>query len=144
MPVEVKGVRELIFDLRAFPDKVREGVINRLSQIAYDSAQKGAGRHVVTGALFQSVFNRPSPGGRTVGHDRQRAPHARWVIQGSRPHVILPSKKKALRWPDGGKFVFAKKVNHPGYEGDPYMDRAAADALAQFNAILNEEIGRAI
>ena len=138
MSVEINGLKELVFDLRAFPDKIQEKVIARLSQVAYNSAQKGAGRHVVTGALYQSLFNRPIAGGRQVGHDTRRAPHAKFVIQGTRPHTIRPKNKKALRWVDGNGFRFAKFVNHPGYRGDPYMDAAADDALRQFIQITTD------
>ena len=146
MPVEVNGVRELILDLKTLPDDVKTDVINRMSQIAFDSAQKGAGRHVVTGALFQSVFNKPITGGRQVGHDTLRAPQAFYVIQGwERKNPIYPKKKKALRWVVGNKFVFAKVVERPAkYEGDPYMDKAADDALAQFAKIVDESLARHI
>ncbi len=144
MPVEVNGVKELILDLKAFPDKVKTDVINRMSQIAYDSAQKGAGRHIVTGALFQSLFNRPVANGREVGHDTRRAPQAFYVIQGSKPHDIRPKKRKALRWVQGNRFIFAKFVKHPGYEGDGYIDKAGDDAIAQFAKIVDEAIGRHI
>ena len=62
--VEVTGAKELIAELRDLPDSFQKPVILKLSQVAYDSAQKGAGRHVVTGALFQSLYNRAIPGGR--------------------------------------------------------------------------------
>ena len=38
--------------------------------------------------------------------------------------------KMVLRWPSGvgggTGFVFARQVNHPGYKGDPWMERAKA------------------
>ena len=144
--VEIKGLREVIADLKDFPRGVQRDVINRMSQIAYDSAQKGAGRHTKaggTGALFQSVFNRKDAETiRTVGHDTRRAPHAFYVIQGTKPHDIRPKEKKALRWVSNSKFVFSKFVRHPGYAGDAYMDRAAEDALRQFSQLVSDSIAR--
>lgn len=51
--------------------------------------------------------------------------YARFVHDGTRPHVIEPRLKKALRIPTGGGHVFAMKVNHPGTAPRPFMDDAA-------------------
>jgi len=134
--VTTLGVSELIADVKALPVKLEKKVILAMSQIAYNSVQKGAGRHFKTGALFQSTFNRAVPGGRSVGHDGNRAPHAEFVIFGTQPHVIKPKNKKALRWVGPGGFVFAGKVNHPGYRGDDYMSKAKNDAVGAFNSII--------
>jgi hypothetical protein len=144
MEITVQGVQELILDLRKLPDNLKEQVILRMSQVAYNEAQAGAGRHIKSGALFQSVFNRQISGGREVGHDRARAPHAAFVIQGTRPHGIAPKNKKALRWAGPNGFIFSKFVNHPGYKGDPYMDNASDKALAQFNTILDTVLRESI
>lgn len=138
--VTVNGITQLLGDLKPLPEAVEKRVIQNMSQIAYNSAQKGAGRHFKTGALFQSLYNRGVTGGRAVGHDPSRAPHAMFVIFGTRPHVIKPNKKKALRWVGPGGFVFAKKVNHPGYRGDDYMGRAKDDAIAQFQKITRDAL----
>lgn len=145
--IEIRGLNEVIVDLREFPKKFETKVLNQLSQVAYDSAQKGAGRHIVTGALFQSLFNRKEQNARRVGHDKNRAPHASLVIQGTIPHFIPPKNKKALRWPvagGAGGFAFSKGHDHPGYKGDPYMDKAAADAFAKFNTILDAALRESI
>ena len=142
--VTVNGVRELVGDLRNLPENLETKVIQRMSEIAYFSAQKGAGRHVKTGALFQSLYNRPIAGGRAVGHDANRAPHAVFVNFGTRPHEIRPKNKKALRWPTPDGFRFAKWVKHPGYRGDPYIIKAKDDALAQFDAIVRKSLQESI
>jgi hypothetical protein len=59
------------------------------------------------------------------------------VHWGTRPHKIRPKTKKALRWAQGGAFQFAREVNHPGYRGDPWMIRAADDAIRQFAAVID-------
>lgn len=134
--VRVLGADTLAKDLQAIPVKMEASVIRQMSQIAYDSAQAGAGRHFKTGALFRSLYNRSIPNGREVGHDPQMAPHALFVNFGTRPHKIYPRTKKALRWSGGGVFHFAKVVNHPGYRGDNYMQAAADAAIVQFSAIV--------
>lgn len=128
-------------DLLALPDKLRREVVLKMSQIAYDSAHAGADKHTDTGALVQSLYNRALPGGgREVGHDPERAPHAIFVHWGTRPHTIRPKNKKALRWAAGGKFAFAKQVNHPGYAGDAWMVRAADEAVKAFASIVDNAI----
>lgn len=138
--VRINGADTLAKDLQALPVKLEASVLRQMSQIAYDRAQAGAGRHSKTGALFRSLYNRSIPHGREVGHDPQLAPHALFVNFGTRPHKIYPKDKKALRWAGGGAFHFAKFVNHPGYRGDNYMQRAADAAIVQFTAIVTAAI----
>lgn len=108
------------------------------------------GRHSKTGKLFSSIGKTRTADGWLVGHDGQIAPHALFVHWGTRPHIIEPRVKKSLRWADagymgplapkgvGGKgkgrsgFIFAKRVHHPGYRGDPWLVRAAAQAPVIF------------
>lgn len=142
--VTVSGITELIRDLRDLPQGMEQQVIRDLSQVAFDSAQKGAGRHFRSGALFQSLLNRAITGGRKVGHDRNRAPHALFVIFGTRPHVIRPNKRKALRWVGPQGFVFAKSVNHPGYAGDDYLLQARDDAFGQLQTITANALRRSL
>lgn len=138
--IRVNGIDAAKGQLRSLPEAIEASVIRQMAQIAYDSAERAADKHSKTGALRQSIYTRPIPGGREVGHDLQRAPHAVFVHWGTRPHVITPSKKKALRWPAGGAFAFAKRVNHPGYRGDAYLARAADDAVRQFAAIVDRAL----
>jgi hypothetical protein len=141
--VKFDGLSEVTGTLRRLPKHLETTTINRMSQVAYDEAQRGAGRHVKTGALVQSLFNRAIPNGREVGHDPQRAPHAIFVQLGTRPHEIRPKNKTALRWAAGGKFVFAGKVKHPGYIGDAYLIKAATLAVQEFSAILSQALKEA-
>lgn len=45
--------------------------------------------------------------------------YALYVEEGTDPHVILPSAKKALWWP--GLDHPVKSVNHPGTKAQPYL-----------------------
>ena len=137
--------------LKDFDEDIQKKVILKMSQVAFDKAKQGANRHFVTGALRQSLRNTKAatsrdPFRRRVFHDPQRAPHAIFVNFGTKPHVIRPKDKKALRWVGGdGRFRFAKEVNHPGYRGDPYMVRAATEAVKSFRTIVDramQEIDR--
>ena len=137
--VTIGGVETL--RLADIAPAIERTVLLRMSQVAYDAMQTGAARHTKTGVLFQSIYNRSAgPERREVGHDPQRAPYAPFVIFGTRPHRIAPKKKKALRWVSGNGFVFAAKVNHPGYRGDDYMQRAADEAVRQMPAIIDKAL----
>lgn len=117
--------------------------IRDLAQYIFDRAEKGAGRHAKTGRLERSLYNRKIPGGREVGHAAQVAPYARFVHWGTRPHVIKPKKRKALRWPVDGKFIFAMRVNHPGYKGDPWLLNAVDEASRNFDQIVAGSLKKA-
>lgn len=106
--------------------------------------EREAGRHEKTGALNRSIFKRrESDGSWIVGHDRQHAPHAVFVLFGTRAHVIKPKNKKALRWAGGGAFRFAKKVHHPGNAPDNWLQRAAALAPQIFEQHVAAQMRRA-
>jgi hypothetical protein len=45
--------------------------------------------------------------------------YARWVEEGTGPHVILPRHKKALFWPGADHPV--RMVFHPGTKARPYL-----------------------
>lgn len=60
--------------------------------------------------------------------------HTLLVHNGSRPHPIFPRRSRGrrggtpyLRFVVDGRVVYARKVNHPGYKGNPFL----TDALKQ-------------
>lgn len=117
-------------------------VIGALAAETHREALNGADAHTKTGALFRAVRNVPIAGGRAVIIDETIAPHGLFVHFGTRPHIIKPSKKKALRWVGGdGLYQFAGKVRHPGYAGDPFLFNAADKALSRFDAIVRRALG---
>lgn len=55
--------------------------------------------------------------------------HTLLVHNGSRPHQIFPRRRGGLlRFEIDGRVVYARKVNHPGFRGDPFLTRALRDA----------------
>lgn len=54
-------------------------------------------------------------------------PNTIFVHNGTPKHLILPRRKKYLRFQVGGRIVFAKVVHHPGYKGNPFL----TDAMKQ-------------
>lgn len=115
-----------------------QGALDRTAVELEDRIEASTAKHAKTGWIERSIFKQRTQGGWELGHDLQVAPHARFVHDGTRPHVILPNKRKMLRWPvparpvtssdRGPGFAFARKVHHPGYKGDAWLDRAASQA----------------
>jgi len=126
------GTKEILQALSKVVPELQDEALRAGAQAAFNTAQDSADEHTVTGAMARSVRMRPLDGGYIIDHDLQQAPHTLFVHWGTKPHIIKPDEKKALRWPSGTgggtKFVFAKRVHHPGYRGDPWMIRARDDA----------------
>jgi len=121
-------------------DLARRGAIKHFSDGVHERAIDYADVHTKTGAMFRSIYKKPIDGGYEIGADNKIAPYAIFVHWGTRPHVIEPNKKKALRWASGGMFSFAKKVNHHGYKGDPFLTNALKDELPNFNNWMERQI----
>ncbi|MFD0208946.1 hypothetical protein ACFVH9_07400 [Streptomyces hirsutus] len=51
-------------------------------------------------------------------------PATRYVLDGTRPHVIRPRRAKALRFEAGGEVVFAAYARHPGTRPNNFLGRA--------------------
>lgn len=66
------------------------------------------------------------------------ANHAKWVNDGTQPHVILPVNGQFLRFVVNGRVIYAKKVNHPGTTKRQFMEHAG-EAGGQAMKILFEE-----
>lgn len=58
-----------------------------------------------------------------------RTKYSKAVHDGSRPHRIEPRNGTVLAFKVGGKTVYARGVNHPGYRGNPFLVLAAHDVL---------------
>lgn len=53
-----------------------------------------------------------------------RVPYARYVIEGTPAHVIVPRNARVLRWQQGGQWVYRQRVNHPGARANPFAEKA--------------------
>ncbi|MGF0163053.1 hypothetical protein ACQRET_03285 [Streptomyces koyangensis] len=48
----------------------------------------------------------------------------RYVLDGTRPHLIKPRRRNVLRFQIGGRVVYSKLVRHPGTKANDFMKRA--------------------
>jgi hypothetical protein len=162
--VTIKGLEDTSKLLTGLPASLERDTINKMAEIAHASARSSLQRHSKTGRLLASLYNKEISNGREVGNDPYIAPHAIFVHFGSKPHWIRPRAdggvnydatgqgprkvfvRKFLRFPVPGQYtgyIFAREVFHPGYRGDPYFERAADDAIQEFNKIVSDSLKRA-
>ena len=139
---DLAGTDAIRRKLEQIGDKLAKRALAETAEEIEENVGEWAGRHTRpggTGALFRSIVARPLGDGSQweIGHDLQVAPHALFVHWGTRPHKIKPKNKKMLRFPVGGKFAFAREVNHPGYKGDPWLADQAAEAPKIFERRVN-------
>lgn len=92
----------------------------------YAAARRIIETHNKSGRLLNSLMlKRISINEIIIYNDLQLAPYAKYVHDGTKPHIIEPKRASVLRWmDDNGEVHFAKRVKHPGYVGDPWFERA--------------------
>jgi len=141
--VQVTGTEQVLATFAKLNDIMQRQAIAATAVKVENYAEQESARHNKTGALVGSLKKALlSEGGWKVFHDQREAPHALFVHFGTRPHVIKPKGKKALRWAKGGVFHFARVVNHPGNKADPWFNRAAAMAPAMFRAEVESRVAK--
>jgi hypothetical protein len=140
--INIEGLDAIRQEFARLVPEVQQRVLNGMAQVAFDTAQRQADTHTKTGALARSLRLRPEGDSAwIIDHNLQSAPHALFVHWGSRPHAIRPRTKKVLRWAGNNGFIFARFVRHPGYSGDPWLVKAADEAVRQFDSIVRRAQG---
>ena len=157
--INAESLRELRQGVFLASRRARKKTGDKIFDLLYAAADKHtrasrpADRYspgVIGGALIRSLKQKVTfaTGSYGIYHDLRIAPHAIFVHWGTRAHPIpkpgRPMRKKALRFPVGGAFAFAKSVNHPGYRGDPYFVTIATPQRIKgiFDAFLTAELPR--
>jgi hypothetical protein len=72
-------------------------------------------------ARHSMSISAPARRARVTGRVLVAVNYALAVHEGARPHVIVPKRKKALKFKMGGFTVYAKSVNHPGNKARPWL-----------------------
>jgi hypothetical protein len=142
--INMEGMEAIRQEFARLVPEVQQRVLDGMAQVAFDTAQRQADTHTKTGALARSLRLRPEGDSAwIIDHNLQSAPHALFVHWGwRRTRPIYPKRKKALRWVGGGGFIFAKSVTTPAeYAGDPWLVKAADEAVRQFDNIVRREQG---
>ena len=104
---------------------LRQAVRGAANEVA-EQARTEHGFTSRTGNLERSIKYVLSQDGMKawVTIDRTTAPYGPYVHSGHKAFTLVPRHKKALRWVDGNRFVFAKRVQIPAYKGDPFLFNA--------------------
>lgn len=92
---------------------------------------------VQTGRLLKGIS------GRTLSNPTRTivtssAPYTKYVIGGTRPHMIYPRNARALSFTIGGRRVFASRVQHPGTKPNPFHERAFKKAGGLVQGVLRK------
>lgn len=118
-----------------------KGQSQLLARDLVDIAQRWVQREAPrkTGRLKAAGIEKGYTGsGGWVFASKSRVPYMDFVIDGTRPHDIVPKRAQALSWPGGSHPV--KRVRHPGTKSNPFVDRAADKMMGDIDKrILNFE-----
>lgn len=140
MPLTLTGDKALQARLSALskapPEMLREIAIRGVAEAKHMVPRRtgNLGRTIRIGSVSRSAVEIRAGGTESVGY-------AAAVELGSRAHVILPKRRKALAWGGsrtlGGRLRsgsqatnFAKRVNHPGTKAQPFLRPGLAKALS--------------
>ena len=149
MQIEIKGDTELYHRLNALTEVMQKTFWLGVRDDYEDNLRKNVARHFQTGRIERNAYVKPikngveggiKDNGMMVSWNGKKFNYAYFVHEGTRPHTITPKKKKALRWVGGGGFIFSKKVEHPGYKGDPFLMDAAVKTFKNLDRIMNTEL----
>ena len=112
------------------------GKINELTSKITDALQLWISNEAPrkTGKLKASVKKQTFGSRGLVFVSKAIAPHAFFVLEGTRPHKIVAKHKGALRVPGFGVF---KSVQHPGTKANPFVDKGAAAAQGDIQRAIN-------
>lgn len=127
--LKVENLDRAIDAFRRMPDKFSKTMRLTMKKAVRDLKSYAQQNHLFTsrkGNLERSISSDVSDDPLTgvVFVDLGVAPYGIYVHEGTKPHSIFPKRKKALRWAQGGGFIFSKDVLHPGTEPDPFMTGA--------------------
>lgn len=78
-----------------------------------------------TGRLRDSIDYTYKVDSRTASIEfATRVPYARYVLEGTPAHLIVPRKARVLAWQQGGQWVYRQRVNHPGARANNFPEKA--------------------
>lgn len=122
--VEESGIAELFYSPNGDVYKYMEEQAKRIVFLAKRKVGKK------THALEQSISYRMLRNPDGVYIEVTASNHVALLHhEGSRPHVILPRRGRALRFKSGGMVVYARRVLHPGTRPNPYLVTALREVI---------------
>lgn len=122
------------------PGRIRQfintepGIIRDLMQRAdraanYQRANVGRKTGLLAGTIrTQLTTAKGGPAAQAIAGRQGVTPYLGYHVFGTGPHVITPSRAKALRFASGSGIVFATRVNHPGNRANRFIQESLAAA----------------
>lgn len=114
--IDEKGVNELFHSRTGDVHKHMENTARKIVVLA--KAKVGKRTRRLEHSIGYRMLNTPNGVYAEIGASARIA-----LIhhEGSRPHVILPTHSRVLRFKQGGQVVYARKVHHPGTRPNRYL-----------------------
>jgi len=117
-----------------FPEAVQRGLEAAIPEVR-SLAEALTPR--LTGELAGSIEVWSTEKGLTV---RWGAPHAKYAEYGTVAHEITPHGDYPLAWFRNGKWNFAYRVSHPGYEGWHFVQRVREALMAIVHTLVENAV----
>ncbi len=135
--IKVEGLERLQNAFQRAPEIVGREVQQALN-LATTKVQAEARKEapVKTGYLRKRILFTVEP---FRGIVESKAEYGIYVHEGTRPHDIYPVKKPVLA-DKKKKIIYGKHVYHPGFKGNPFMERGAKNAESDVQKIFQKAV----
>lgn len=138
--VQIVGLNELMSDIKKAGGNAKPLIHAALQNVATltqrNIRQEAPHR---TGALQRSILTQINYPSATVETQEK---YGAMVEGGTRPHLILPTKKKALFWK--GAMNPYKAVHHPGTKANPFFARGVESSQSGILDIFTKVMERLV
>ena len=140
-----EGIDENAEWFQELPEKVLDRIREKLQELAPEiEVYTKSTAPVRTGAYRDSIVCTVDDLTLTLSAGCTEAPYAPIVEYGSAPHEIVAKNAKALHWTDeAAKERFAKRVYHPGTQGQFIIENAMAVKQEDLYQAIDEAIDEA-
>lgn len=137
--VQIKGLDQLIAKFDQAP-QIAAPILQRALAASQAFLAKYTVKGIVpwrTGFLTQSFRAELTTG---ILRWFPTASYAPYVEFGTKPHVILPTEKKALSWPGAAHPV--RSVHHPGTKPNAFMERILEHAQPDIDTVFGTALSQ--
>jgi len=146
MKIKATNLKETVEWLTKVDEDLQKEFLKEVTIQAHEKAIKYAAPHRDTGQMEKNIRRKTKKNegevyidseGMLVDWRGEKINYAAFVLFGTRPHLICPKNKKALRiFTKLDKFRFEDKcIHHPGYKGDDFLYRAVKDTFKRLDEI---------
>lgn len=156
--ISIPNANKLLAAFQAAPQVVERQMYLATRAASRDIAQEARSNHRFIsrlGNVERAIKEKPvtQANGVTTGVvylDPGEAAHAKYLYKGTglygqrrQKYYIRPVNKQALRWVGNNRFVFARRVHHPGIKPDPFIHNAARNLAQHTNEVFARYANRA-